>query len=281
MVGYSLASLVLPGAGLIPDHPTLPDFLAFSLIFISFPAIGLMVSWQRPGNPIGWIFMTIGLGIVLSVFAAEYAARVTYVGWEHPAVELVAWIGSWTWAIASGLALTFAVLLFPDGRLPNARWRPVAWMAVTVIGATVLAEALRPGGIEGSEALASPFGIDGPTGELATAVADVGFVAILVVGLLSVASLVVRFRRARGIERQQIKGLLYPVGVFLVGLTAGAVVQSDLMWTFALVALAAIPSAPASPFCGIACSTSTSSSTARWSTPRSASCSAPCTWGWC
>jgi len=138
MVGYSLASLVLPGAALMPDHPSLVDFLAFSLIFIAFPAVGLVVSWKRPENPIGWIFLAIGFGIVASVFAAEYAGRVIYVGWVHPAVELVAWIGGWIWFVATGLALTFAVLLFPDGRLPGTRWRPVAWLAAIAIGVSTL-----------------------------------------------------------------------------------------------------------------------------------------------
>lgn len=242
MLAYALASLVLPGAALMPDHPSLADFLAFSLIFIAFPAVGLVVSWKRPGSPIGWIFLAIGFGIVASIFATEYAGRAVYVGWEHPAVELVAWAGGWTWAVASGLALTFAVLLFPDGRLPGARWRPVAWLAAIAIGLTVLAESLRPGTIEGYRGeLANPFGLVGPLGEVASAVSDPGLVAILAVGLLSVASLVVRFRRAHGIERQQIKGLLYPVGLFLVGLTAAAIVRSDVVWTLALAALAAVP----------------------------------------
>jgi len=241
-VGDSLASLVLPGAELMPDHPSLPDFLAFSLIFIAFPAVGLVVSWKRPGNPIGWIFLAIGFGIVASIFATEYAGRAVYVGWEYPAVELVAWAGGWTWAVSSGLALTFAVLLFPDGRLPGAHWRPVAWLAAIAIGLTVLAEALRPGNLEGyREELANPFGVVGPLGDLASAVSDAGLVAILAMGLLSVASLVVRFRRARGIQRQQIKVFLYPMGVFLVGLTVAAIVQSALVWTLALAALAAIP----------------------------------------
>ncbi len=215
MVGFSLASLVLPGAALIPDHPSLVDFLAFSVIFIAFPAVGLVVSWKRPENPIGWIFLAIGFGIVASVFAAEYAGRVIYVGWVHPAVELVAWIGGWIWFVATGLALTFAVLLFPDGRLPGTRWRPVAWLAAIAIGVSTLSYAVRPGALEGfGGVLANPFGVGGALGDMASAVSDVGLVAILLVGLLSIASLVVRFRRARGVKRQQLKGLLYPVALF-------------------------------------------------------------------
>ncbi|MBA4170179.1 MAG: hypothetical protein H0X68_07215 [Chloroflexi bacterium] len=242
MLAYALASLVLPGAELMPDHPSLPDFLLFSLIFISFPAVGLVVSWQRPENPIGWIFLAIGLLMVGSVFAAEYAGRVLHVGWVLPAYELVAWTGDWTWFVATGLALTFAVLLFPDGRLPGTRWRPVAWFAAFAIVGTMMAQAVGPGDLDGYEgAIANPFGLDGRLSDATDAIAAGGFVAILVAGLLSVASLVVRFRRARGVERQQIKGLLYPVCLFLVAQTAALVVQIDAVWLLALAGLAAIP----------------------------------------
>lgn len=242
MLAFAFASLLLPGAELMPDHPSLADFLLFSVSLFSFPAVGLVVIWQRPAHPIGWIFLAIGFLMVGSVFAAEYVGRVLYVGWVLPGVELVAWTGDWTWFIASGLAVTFAVLLFPDGRLPGSRWRPVAWLAAFAIGITVLAQAIRAGDLDGYQGIiANPFGIDGPLGEAAQAVATGGFVAILLAGLFSVASLLVRFRRARGVERQQIKGLLYPVCLLLVGLGAALVVQIDAVWMLALVGLAAIP----------------------------------------
>lgn len=242
MVGYSLASLVLPGAELMPDHPSVFDFLTFALIFVAFPAVGVVVSWKRPENPIGWIFIAIGFGIVVSVFAAEYAGRAIYVQWEHPAVELAAWIGSWTWFIASGLALTFAVLLFPDGRLPGPRWRPVAWLAAGVIGLTTVAGALDPGLLDDyGGVIRHPIDLGESLGGVASSVAAVGFAAILVLGVVSVTSLIVRLRRARGVERQQIKGLLYPVGLLLVASTAAQITQHEAWWTFTLVALAAIP----------------------------------------
>jgi hypothetical protein len=242
MVGYSVASLVLPGAALIPDHPSLVDFLVFSLIFLAFPAVGLVVSWIRPENPMGWSFLSIGFGIVASVFSTEYAGRTVYVGWDQPAVELVAWTGGWTWAIASGLALTFAVLLFPDGRLPGPRWRPVAWMAVIVIALTILAGMVAPRAFDShGGVLTHPLNPDSRLVEVATLVDELGFIGILSVGLLSILSLAARFRRASGIARQQLKALLYPVALFLLGLTTAFVTQSEGVWTFALAALAAIP----------------------------------------
>ncbi|MEO6578544.1 MAG: hypothetical protein ABIO99_06565, partial [Candidatus Limnocylindria bacterium] len=243
MVVYSVASVVVPGTELMPNHPSLFDLLVFSPIVIAFPTVGLAVSWKRPENPMGWLFLTIGFGDVASIFASEYAGRAVYVGWEYPAVELIAWIGSWTWVVANGLLLTFAVLLFPDGQLPGPRWRPVAWIAAVVIGLTVLASAFDPNTFDTyAGMLAHPLDVNGLLGEVATAVAGViGLVGILAMGVLSISSLMIRFRRARGTERQQLKGLLYPVGLFLVGLTAALFTQNDGVWTFALAALAAIP----------------------------------------
>lgn len=242
MVAYSLASLFLPGAELIPDRPSVLDVLAFSIIFTAFPAVGLVVIWNRPANPIGWIFLAIGFGVVMSVFSTEYAGRVIYAGWSHSGVELVAWTGSWTWAVASGLGLTMAVLLFPDGRLPGPRWVPVAWLAGLTIVTLVVAQALRPGALEGYDGtLVNPLGVGGAVGEVAEAIVAPGIIAILALGFVSIASLVVRFRRAAKTERQQLKWFLYPVSLFLVGLTGAAIAQNDLVWTIALLGLAAIP----------------------------------------
>lgn len=242
MVGYALASLVLPGAALIPNHPSVLDFLVFALIFVAFPAVGLVVSWKRPKNPVGWIFLAIGFGIVNSVFATEYAGRRVYVGWDQPAVEFVIWTGGWTWAIAAGLVLTFAVLLFPDGRLPGPRWRPVAWAAGFLIGLTVLAGMLDPTSFDShGGVLSHPLEVSGTLGEMATVAAEIAFMGVLAVGVASILSLVTRFRRARGIERQQLKALLYPVGVLLVGFAAAFLTENDGVWTLALAALAAVP----------------------------------------
>ena len=242
MVGFSLISLVLPGAELMIDHPHLADFLAFSLIFTAFPAVGLAVAWVRPTNPLGWIFLAIGFGIVTSVFGSEYAGRAAYVGWDLPAVEIVAWLSGLPWAISSGLALTFAVLLFPDGRLPGPRWRPVAWLAATVIGLASIGGALDPRSLDGyGVELTHPIPVDGALRDLAIILSDGGLLAMLLIGVVCVGSLVARFRRARGVERLQIKALLFPVALFLLGLAAASTVQSDVVWTIALAGLATVP----------------------------------------
>jgi uncharacterized membrane protein len=243
MTAYGFVSLVAPGTELIPNRPSLIDFLTFGLTFIAFPSVGLLVAWKRPANPIGWLFLVIGLGVSASVASGEYADRYLHVGTDLPAVEIVAWVGTWSWMVTMGLALTFAVLLFPTGRLPDRRWLPVAWLSAVTIAATATAEALRPGPLSDYEqsGLQRPVALGGALGELMQAVADAGLLAVVLLGILSIASLVYRFRRAQGTERQQLKWFLYPAVLFLVGLVAASVLQTPSAWSVALLGLAAIP----------------------------------------
>ena len=243
LTAYSFMSLVAPGTELIPNRPSFVDFLTFGLTFIAFPSVGLVVAWKRPANPIGWLFLVTGLGVSASVAAGEYADRHLYVGADLPAVELVAWVGTWSWMLTMGLALTFGVLLFPSGRVPGPGWRPLAWLCALVIGAAAVAEAFRPGPLadyEGS-AIERPFAFDGSLGVAMQTVAEVGMFAIVALGIVSIASLVVRFRRADATERQQLKWFLYPAALFLAGLTGASVLQTQMAWSVALVGFAAIP----------------------------------------
>jgi two-component system NarL family sensor kinase len=96
----------------------------------AFPLVGALVATRQPHNPLGWIFCTIGLSQGLVGFANEYAV---YALWTAPgslsAGSFMAWLTSWIWGPGTGLLLTYLLLLFPDGRLPSPRWRPVAWLS--------------------------------------------------------------------------------------------------------------------------------------------------------
>lgn len=243
LTALGTASLLLPGTELIPDRPSVFDFLTFSLTFIAFPSVGLLVAMKRPANALGWLFLVIGLGVTISVAAGEYTDRHVHTGADLPVVELVAWVGTSFWMVPLGLALTFAVLLFPTGRLPGPRWRPLAVASGVAIGATALGEAFRPGSLSDYEqsGLERPLAVGGALGDLLGFIADTGMLAIVVLGLISVLSLVLRFRRSTGTERQQLKWFLYPAALFLVGLGAASALQTPFAWSVALLGLACIP----------------------------------------
>jgi hypothetical protein len=118
-LGIALRQAALSGDyRVIITHQTLTLFIT-----IGFAVIGALVASHRPHNPIGWIFVAVGL---LYALVALTAALYTFSSPSSPVHELATWLGSWLWIPAVMLPLTFVLLIFPDGHLPSARWRFVA-----------------------------------------------------------------------------------------------------------------------------------------------------------
>ncbi len=237
-----LVSLVLPGNEQIPDRPSFIDVLIISVIFITFPGVGLAIAWMRPANPVGWLFLVVGIAISLAIVATEYAGRVAFTGASLPGPEIVAWAGGWSWYVAVGIALPLAVMLFPDGRLPGPRWRPVVGVAIGVAVVLIVAQAIQPGPLESyGGAFQNPFGVSGPLADALAAFLPLGSLALVAMAAAAVISLVVRFRRSRSLERQQIKWLLYPAAIFVAGLALAAATSDTAAWSLALLGLSGFP----------------------------------------
>src|SRR5919205_3008996 len=104
--------------------------LIFLLPFLAFPVVGALIASRRPDNPIGWICLAAGIFWMLANLTSGYG---TYGLLARPgSVPFPAAIGSvgeWMWAPAVGLLGIYLPLLFPDGRLPSRRWRPLAWFS--------------------------------------------------------------------------------------------------------------------------------------------------------
>ncbi len=225
------------------------DVLATGLAVLAFPTVGAIVASRRPENPIGWIFCIIGLSVIGDVASSQYVLYVRHVAPSLPAATLVAWFASWAGFVGLGLAATLMLLLFPDGRPPSPRWRVVGWLAVLLIGITVLALAVRPGPLDTEPTIPNPFGISGPIGDVARAVTDVFGWPLLILAVASFTALVSRFVRARGDERQQLKWVAYAATITAVGIAAIAVVllagkgdpAFSWVWYIAPVGLGLIP----------------------------------------
>ena len=181
--------------------------VAIATLTVAFSVVGALVASHRPGNPIGWIFCAAALFQGLSVSGYEYAiyALLTRPG-SLPLGAEVSWLGQWIWAPGLGLILVFLPLLFPNGRPPTRRWRPVAWLGAAAIG-MIVAPAMVILWPERGAALVRPEGAaeEGTSHALFVVVEYAGFPLMLLAGLAAVISLFVRFRRARDVERQQIK----------------------------------------------------------------------------
>jgi two-component system, NarL family, sensor kinase len=219
-----IAILAGSGAALLPGFPT-PAIQAIEVIgFLGVPILGGVIAAHRPENPYGWLWSAAGLSLGVSYLAFGYGTYALVVApGALPGGVAAAWVSTVMAGVASGL-LPFAFLLFPNGRLPSGRWRPVAWTAALVGVTAVAVWAVRPG--PSSERffpfVDNPVRFTGTTGELIQwlfvsdfATKMVGAAVNLTV-LLSVVSLVVRFRRASGQERQQLKWFA-ALGVVLLG----------------------------------------------------------------
>jgi hypothetical protein len=223
-----------------------PSIAAFLTWMVSFSVVGALIASHRPENPIGWIFLAEGFSYGLLSAGDEYAvyALLTNPG-ALPLGAEASWLGQWIWAPGLGLSLVFLPLLFPDGHPPSHRWRPVGWLGGLSIGLIVVSSmiVLWPG-----RGPALVTGDEMPSHVSHVAYVLVDFIALpmlFVAGLGAVISLFVRFRRARGDERQQIKWFVSAAALTLVWITVFG--QSTRGLPEAIVALSfllVIPSIP-------------------------------------
>jgi hypothetical protein len=186
------------------------------LAFTAFMIMGAVIVAHRPGNAIGWIFSAIGLLTGTGVFAWQYA-EYAYITRDSPlpGALLSAWYNSWWWSPTIILATVVTVLVFPTGRLLSGRWRPVAWLTAVITATIVALTAFAPTLDLGERTkLRNPIGLAGIPKPEQSALGSVLLGLVVVCTGAAVVSLVLRFRRSQGEERQQLKWFTY-AGVLL------------------------------------------------------------------
>jgi signal transduction histidine kinase len=208
---------VTNGTGLLPV-----DILGYGLGLaarLAFALIGALIVARYPTHPIGWMMAAMSLVGIGEEFATYYAIYSLLIRpGALPYGQIAAWSTEWTWTIYSGLLNVFLPLLFPTGRALSPRWRLAGWFAggvCTLLTATFM---LKPGPLGNRarlEGLESPFHLVAP--QLIEPIATIAFLGLLLSMLIAALSLIVRLRRARDDQRQQIKWFCYPAAL-LVGL---------------------------------------------------------------
>jgi hypothetical protein len=190
---------------------------------LTFSVVGAIIASRQPRNAIGWIFCGIGLVVSLNSLTGSYA-EYRLAGGSAPGslAETAAWFSSWSWTLWLYVPTTFLLLLFPDGRLPSPRWRPVAWCAALGVIGFVAGSALKPGPLEDFPRITNPYGVDSP---ILDAVAIAGAILAGASMVASAVSLIVRMRRAGRVERQQIKWLAYGGAVVVGAVFVGGVIS--------------------------------------------------------
>jgi hypothetical protein len=209
VVSLVVGLILVVANGTIQQDPT--DQVMLFVGFSAFMGVGALIVAHRPGNAIGWIFSAIALLAFTGQLASEYAAYayVTRPG-SLPGAILAAWYASWSWFVVVALALVFTPLLFPTGRLLSPRWRPVAWLAgVATVALTVLGALRADLEIAPDQLVANPIGVAAVENPEVSTVGDGLLILLVLLIVVAFVSLVIRFRRSGGAERQQLKWFTY------------------------------------------------------------------------
>ncbi len=190
---------------------------------LAIALVGGLIASRRPHNPIGWLLLFGATATAVQGLASQYVVQTLYVHrGSLPAVEWVAWLGSTFGSLVYPGIVALILLLFPDGRLPSPRWRVIAGLDIVLAAANTAVGFLDPAPLQspGAPNVANPLllahikGLEmGPVGYFI-------FLASVVVAAAAAASLVVRLRRATGVEREQVRWVAYALGTtVLVSIT--------------------------------------------------------------
>jgi hypothetical protein len=182
----------------------------------AFGTVGAIIASRRPNNSVGWLCLAFGLLVALQDAAWQYGSLALEISpGSLPAGPLLAMIGNILGILQSPLPYILLLLVFPNGRLLSNRWRPLAWAAIIISMLGVLTTLIYPtihGGLNAT--VSNPIGIKSLQVVIDLGL-PIGFWALNLLLLIAVFSIIVRWRRARDQERQQLKWLVY-IGVITV-----------------------------------------------------------------
>jgi hypothetical protein len=225
--------------GLGLQEPLLEDLLT-TVAFMTFPAMGALIAIRRPDNSIGWLLLGIGAIAGLLIACMGYAAYGLVTNKEGaPGATLAAWFEAWLWFPLITTIPTFLPLLFPTGTLPSPRWRPVAWLTMGLLAAVILPSMVEARLVGEGYNIPNPIGIASLGDTEDSLFAVLGPILLFAI-VLSLASIVVRYRRGSMQERQQLKWIALAMSVFLVTVTledAFGVVLPNIVSPLTLMAL--------------------------------------------
>ena len=252
LCGASLALAALStGLQALTASAPVPGTFGFrgltNVVALAFSGVGLLIATRRARNPIGWVFLAVGMLFSLQRVGLEYAV---YDLIAHramlPGARVAAWVAGWLWVPLVGLVGIFVPLLFPSGEFLSPRWRMLGWFGGAAILLNSFAVATLPGAMDSAAGIHNPFGINKGI-DLQALLFPMLYAPSLVAAALS---LVVRFHRAGETQRAQIKWLAYAAALLALALAVGTVVfpsaarssfSFQLLSNLTVLALGAVP----------------------------------------
>jgi hypothetical protein len=212
VLGFAGTGMTIAVEGLDGWHFVATDGLAITIFLVS-AVVGALVASRLPTNPIGWIFVGLAVSLGLSGAADGYVSLAVDRGQLGGFTPWAAWYSSNSF-IALFATFFLTLLLFPNGQVLTPRWRIVLWTGAVALVLFAVAVVFQPGKFDDYPRITNPVGVDNAV------LFALGFVGVLLFGaslIASAVSLVVRFRRARGVERQQLT-LLVAAGILATAL---------------------------------------------------------------
>ena len=204
--------------------PQIAAVFPLAVLVLAFSTVGALIVARLPGNPIGWILCAAGLSIGFTTLASGYAVFSLAAPARLPGTEWAAWLAYWIWVPGVGPAMTFGLLLFPDGRLPSRRWRLAGLLAVVSLAALAFGSAFTPGPLPDYPEVDNPVGAALLEGS-ALEDGGVGWFLLSACVVICAFSIAVRYRRTRGEQRQQIKWFVFASVLIAAGWAASWVAQ--------------------------------------------------------
>jgi hypothetical protein len=217
------------------------------LPILGFAAVGALILSRRPHNVIGWLCWAIGFTWSLAALGGDPAARRIGADSVPILAALALQLGQVAFLLSLLGLLPLLVLLFPTGRLPSRRWRPIVWIFAAGLLLYAASRVLQPGQLHDELPATNPLGLESADDVLQLIGAALFWLFALLV-VLVLGSLVLRFRRSRGEERQQLRWLTYGAALLAVLLpTVGGMVERIgppfLGEVFFALALSMVPAA--------------------------------------
>ena len=196
--------------------------LLSGLIGLGLTALGLLVAYRRPGNPVGWIIAGTGVTAAATDFVESYAvyALSTNPG-SLPGGETMAWLSNWIFIPVLFTAPAMLFLLFPDGRLLSHRWRPVFWLVILTTCAAITTSIFQPVLNDPPfEGVVNPLGFSPPEA-LLTPLSYIGWPGMAASFLVAAFAMILRLRRSHGVERLQLKWIAAAAAVLPLASVSG------------------------------------------------------------
>ena len=198
-----------------------PDQWAFrgfeAVLAMAFGSVGALVSSRRPDNRLGWLLLVASVLAAVQGIVDQYPILAEASSPVLPLAEESRWVAAWIWVIPGVMEMTLLPLLFPDGRLISPRWRYAVVLALGAIavqvGLTIIAS--QPiGPVRPSPSFGPYLAVFGP-------VMAVGYAFLMAAIAFAIASGAVRYRKARGDVRQQMKWVVFAGSFLIVTAPAG------------------------------------------------------------